>query len=58
MFFIGIASVTEYSTRRLYAAAHGLDEAPLRFDVVSIDWTEGGRPQIRHDQGAFNVDGG
>ena len=43
---------------RLYAAAHGLDEAPLRFDVVSIDWTEGGRPQIRHDQGAFNVDGG
>jgi len=43
---------------RLYAAAHGLDEAPLRFDVVSIDWTDAGRPQIRHDQGAFNVDGG
>jgi putative endonuclease len=42
---------------RLYAAAHGLDETPLRFDVVSIDWTEGGRPVIRHDQGAFNVDG-
>ena len=42
---------------RLYAAAHGLDETPLRFDVVSIDWTEGGRPVIRHDRGAFNVDG-
>ena len=42
---------------RLYAAAHGLDETPLRFDVVSIDWTQGGRPVIRHDQGAFNVDG-
>ncbi|PYQ20861.1 MAG: YraN family protein [Acidobacteria bacterium] len=43
---------------RLYAVAHGLDEAPLRFDVVSIDWTQAGGPQIRHDQGAFNVDGG
>jgi putative endonuclease len=42
---------------RLYAASHGLDETPLRFDVVSIDWTEAGRPVIRHDQGAFNVDG-
>ncbi|PYQ04078.1 MAG: YraN family protein [Acidobacteria bacterium] len=42
---------------RLYAAAHGLDETPLRFDGVSIDWTQGGRPVIRHDQGAFNVDG-
>ena len=29
----------------------------LRFDVVSIDWTQAGRPAIRHDQGAFNVDG-
>jgi putative endonuclease len=42
---------------RLYAASHGLDETPMRFDVVSIDWTDGGRPVIRHDQGAFNVDG-
>jgi len=43
---------------RLYAAAHGLEEAPLRFDVVSIDWTAEGRPVVRHDQGAFDVDGG
>jgi putative endonuclease len=42
---------------RLYASSHGLEERPLRFDVVSIDWTEAGRPIIRHDQGAFNVDG-
>jgi putative endonuclease len=42
---------------RLYAASHGLEETPLRFDVVSIDWTEAGRPVIRHDEGAFNVDG-
>jgi len=42
---------------RLYAASHGLEETPMRFDVVSIDWTDGGRPVIRHDQGAFNVDG-
>ena len=42
---------------RLYASSHGLEERPLRFDVVSIDWTQAGRPIIRHDQGAFNVDG-
>ena len=41
---------------RLYAAAHGLSERPLRFDVVSIAWSEG-RPEIRHDRGAFDVDG-
>jgi len=43
---------------RLYAATHRLDETPLRFDVVSIDWTDAARPLIRHDQDAFNVDGG
>lgn len=60
---VGCDSVTFGKRRRivraarLYAASHGLDETPLRFDVVSIDWTDGGRPVIRHDQGAFNVDG-
>lgn len=43
---------------RLYAASHRLEETPLRFDVVSIDWTDAGHPVIRHDQGAFDVDGG
>lgn len=42
---------------RIYAAARGLSESPLRFDVVSIDWTDEGRPQIRHDAGAFDSDG-
>ena len=42
---------------RLYASANRLDETPLRFDVVSIDWADAGRPVIRHDRGAFNVDG-
>jgi putative endonuclease len=41
---------------RLYAAAHGISERPLRFDVVSIDWSAG-RPRIRHDRGAFDGDG-
>lgn len=41
---------------RLYAAAHGLSESPLRFDVVWIDWT-GGQPRIRHEPGAFDTDG-
>ena len=31
---------------RLYAAARGLSESPLRFDVVGIDWADDGRPRI------------
>jgi putative endonuclease len=42
---------------RIYAASRGLSESPLRFDVVCIDWTDEGRPQIRHDAGAFDSDG-
>ena len=43
---------------RLYAAANGLSESPLRFDVLSIarDGTEGAS-RIRHDRGAFDSDG-
>ena len=41
---------------RLYAAARGLWEAPLRFDVISIDWNDG-HPRVRHDRGAFDADG-
>ena len=42
---------------RLFACARGLSETALRFDVVSIDEAEG-RTKIRHDRGAFDVDGG
>jgi putative endonuclease len=41
---------------RIFAAAHGLSERPLRFDVVSISW-RGGEPEIRHDPGAFDSEG-
>lgn len=41
---------------RLFAAARGLSEAPLRFDVVAIDWTDAGA-KIRHERDAFGVDG-
>jgi putative endonuclease len=42
----------------LYAAAHGLSESPLRFDVVSVDWgADQERPRLRHDRGAFDADG-
>jgi putative endonuclease len=37
---------------RIYAALHGLSDAPLRFDVVAIDWGPLG-PRVRHDAGAF-----
>jgi putative endonuclease len=46
------------SAARVYAAARGLGETPLRFDVVSIDRTARGRPRLRHDRGAFDEDGG
>ncbi len=37
---------------RLYAAARGLSETDLRFDVVSVDGRE-----VRHEPGAFDADG-
>ncbi len=37
---------------RLYAAVHGLSDAPLRFDVVAIDWGPAG-PRVCHFAGAF-----
>ena len=40
---------------RIYAAMHGLSDAPLRFDVVAIDWGPDG-PRVRHDAGAFGED--
>jgi putative endonuclease len=45
------------SAARLFAAARGLADSPLRFDVVSIDWDRGPRPAIRHDRGAFDANG-
>ena len=42
---------------RLYAATHGLEDQPLRFDVISIDWTADGVPRIRHEPGAFDASG-
>jgi putative endonuclease len=42
---------------RFFAAGRGLMEASLRFDVVSIDCSAGA-PVIRHDEGAFDADGG
>ena len=58
----GYESVTTGKRRRLvraarlYAAKHGLSESPLRFDVVSIDEGPDG-VRVRHDKGAFDVDG-
>jgi putative endonuclease len=42
---------------RIYAAGHGLSEAPLRFDVISIVWGADGQPRLRHEPGAFDADG-
>jgi putative endonuclease len=41
---------------RIFAASRGLTDEPLRFDVISID-AAAGEPRIRHDRGAFDVDG-
>lgn len=58
----GYEAVTAGKRRRLlvaarhYASRHGLYEAPLRFDVVSVDW-KGPLPEVRWDRGAFDSDG-
>ncbi len=41
---------------RLYAASQGIEERPLRFDVVSID-RSAGAPRVRHDRDAFTSEG-
>lgn len=43
---------------QLFAASRGLFDTPLRFDVISIDRSQNGAPQLRHDCGAFDVEGG
>jgi putative endonuclease len=40
---------------RVYAAVHQLADAPVRFDVLAIDWGPSG-PRVRHDAGAFGED--
>lgn len=41
---------------RLYAAARGLMERPLRFDVVAIDRSADGKAVVRHDRDAFGTE--
>lgn len=59
----GFESVTSGKRRRIvraariFAAAHGLSERPLRFDVISIE-SGGGTLRLRHDRGAFDSEGG
>jgi putative endonuclease len=43
---------------KLFAASRGLFDSPLRFDVISIDRSGSGGPALRHDPGAFDVEGG
>jgi putative endonuclease len=42
---------------KLFAMSRGLFDAPLRFDVISIHRTQDAAPQLRHDCGAFDVEG-
>jgi putative endonuclease len=39
-----------------YASRHGLFEASIRFDVVSVDW-ERDAPKVRWERGAFDSRG-
>jgi len=41
---------------RIYSASRGLEETPIRFDVISIDWS-GGEPHLRHYESAFDENG-
>lgn len=57
-----VEAVTRSKRRRVikaaqrWAASHGASEHLVRFDVVAIDW-QGGKPVVRHEQGAFDADG-
>jgi len=42
---------------RLFAAARGLSDSAIRFDVIVIAWGADGHPRLRHDAGAFDADG-
>jgi putative endonuclease len=37
---------------KIYACCRGLDEQPLRFDVICVDWVAG-QPRIQHYEDAF-----
>jgi putative endonuclease len=41
---------------RQFAASRGISEGSLRFDVISIDRSQG-EPRVRHDRGAFDSEG-
>jgi putative endonuclease len=41
---------------RLYAASRGLEDTPLRFDVISIERGPDG-PRVQHYEDAFGEDG-
>jgi putative endonuclease len=61
----GFESVTAAKRRRviraavMYASAHGLYDAPIRFDVISVRWSAAkpGAPLVRHDRNAFDASG-
>jgi putative endonuclease len=38
---------------RHFLAVHGIEDRPLRFDVVTVIVGASGRPQIHHYEGAF-----
>jgi putative endonuclease len=40
-----------------FAAARGLSETPIRFDVIAVEWGEGDVPRIDHAPSAFDSDG-
>jgi putative endonuclease len=42
---------------RFFAAQRGQVEGPIRFDVISILWSDG-QPRVRHDPSAFDGEGG
>lgn len=58
----GFEAVGRGKRRRLlraaqqYASRHGLYEASIRFDVVSVDW-DGATPRVRWERGAFDSNG-
>jgi putative endonuclease len=39
---------------RVFAAAYGLSNSALRFDVIAVEWERARVPRVRHEENAFD----
>ena len=42
---------------KAYIRQRGIRNAAVRFDVIAVDWSEDGPPEVKHIRGAFDAQG-